>query len=196
MNKGDKIVVLKDCPRLDYNDNTFVAAWKGDEGEYIGLANGTMHFCLVGKQCIKLRESEFEVVELSRIDYSKIKSPLDKMVKEIQDYPYTQAELDIISRNNNVLNPKHYESENDVIKFCLDNNIGFLEGNVIKYVRRWKEKNGIEDLMKAKEYIDRLIKSHKEQLLTEIIKEDEKDGLYDAENTREEGLPTVSENVD
>ena len=53
--------------------------------------------------------------------------------------------------------PKHYKSDNDVIQFCLDNNIGFLEGNVIKYVRRWKEKNGKEDLLKAKEYLNRLI---------------------------------------
>jgi hypothetical protein len=56
-----------------------------------------------------------------------------------------------------VTNPFHYKSDNDVIKFCMDNNIGFCEGNVIKYVRRWKEKNGVEDLLKAREYIDRLI---------------------------------------
>jgi hypothetical protein len=55
------------------------------------------------------------------------------------------------------IKPTHYKSDNDVIKFCLDNNIGFCEGNVIKYVRRWKEKNGVEDLMKAKEYLERLI---------------------------------------
>jgi hypothetical protein len=32
-----------------------------------------------------------------------------------------------------------------------------MEGNVIKYVSRWKEKNGIKDLEKAKHYIDLLI---------------------------------------
>lgn len=53
--------------------------------------------------------------------------------------------------------PHHYKSDNDVISFCLDNNIGFCEGNIIKYIRRWKEKNGVEDLLKAREYIDRLI---------------------------------------
>ena len=59
------------------------------------------------------------------------------------------------------INPKHYKSDNDVIKFCLDNSIGFCEGNVIKYVRRWKEKNGVEDLLKAKEYLDRLVDRNK-----------------------------------
>ncbi|QHJ79101.1 MAG: hypothetical protein [Caudoviricetes sp.] len=35
--------------------------------------------------------------------------------------------------------------------------IGFCRGNIEKYVRRFDGKNGIEDLEKAKEYIDRLI---------------------------------------
>lgn len=53
--------------------------------------------------------------------------------------------------------PRHYESNTDVIQFCLENDIGFCEGNVIKYVRRWKEKNGLEDLYKAQEYLTRLL---------------------------------------
>ncbi len=35
--------------------------------------------------------------------------------------------------------------------------IGFLDGNAIKYLTRWKDKNGIEDLKKARHYIDKLI---------------------------------------
>lgn len=34
---------------------------------------------------------------------------------------------------------------------------GFLWGNVIKYVARWPEKGGVEDLKKARHYIDKLI---------------------------------------
>ena len=34
---------------------------------------------------------------------------------------------------------------------------GYLRGNVIKYVARYKEKNGLEDLEKALHYLDRLI---------------------------------------
>lgn len=37
------------------------------------------------------------------------------------------------------------------------NNLGFCEGNVVKYVTRWRSKNGIEDLEKAKHYIELLI---------------------------------------
>lgn len=43
------------------------------------------------------------------------------------------------------------------IHFITANNLGFCEGNVIKYVSRWKVKNGIEDLEKARWYIDFLI---------------------------------------
>lgn len=60
--------------------------------------------------------------------------------------------------------PAHYKSSNDVIDFCLNNDIGFCEGNVIKYVRRWEEKNGLEDLEKAKEYLNRLIDYGKRKL--------------------------------
>lgn len=42
-------------------------------------------------------------------------------------------------------------------EFIHANNIPFIEGNIIKYVMRHKNKNGIEDLKKAKHYIDLLI---------------------------------------
>jgi hypothetical protein len=43
------------------------------------------------------------------------------------------------------------------ITFIVDNDIPFIEGNIIKYVCRWKDKGGIEDLKKAKHYLDILI---------------------------------------
>jgi hypothetical protein len=39
----------------------------------------------------------------------------------------------------------------------LDQEMNFLEGNVLKYIWRYKEKNGIEDLKKARVYLDKLI---------------------------------------
>ena len=41
--------------------------------------------------------------------------------------------------------------------FITSNNIGFLEGNAIKYLCRWRDKGGIQDLEKARHYIDKLI---------------------------------------
>ena len=45
------------------------------------------------------------------------------------------------------------------VEFIIKNNIGFCEGNIIKYVLRFKEKGGVKDLEKAKHYIELLIDS-------------------------------------
>lgn len=42
-------------------------------------------------------------------------------------------------------------------EFLHVNNVLFIEGNVIKYVLRHRQKNGLQDLLKAKHYIDLLI---------------------------------------
>lgn len=39
----------------------------------------------------------------------------------------------------------------------MRNQLGFCEGNVIKYISRWRLKNGRDDLLKARHYIDILI---------------------------------------
>jgi len=43
------------------------------------------------------------------------------------------------------------------IEYIVKNNIPYIEGNVIKYISRWKQKNGVDDLRKARHYIDMLI---------------------------------------
>lgn len=59
------------------------------------------------------------------------------------------------------IQPGHYNFQgNDPFKYCLDNGLGGLEHTVVKYVTRWKKKGGIEDLRKARETLDRLIKYH------------------------------------
>jgi hypothetical protein len=41
--------------------------------------------------------------------------------------------------------------------YITSNNLGYLEGNAVKYLSRWRDKNGIEDLKKAIHYIEKLI---------------------------------------
>ncbi len=43
------------------------------------------------------------------------------------------------------------------IEYILANELGFVEGAVVKYVSRWKEKGGIEDLEKALHLLKMLI---------------------------------------
>lgn len=47
-------------------------------------------------------------------------------------------------------------------RYILENNIGWLEGNAIKYISRYKDKNGVEDLQKAIHYIELIIEKEKE----------------------------------
>ena len=73
--------------------------------------------------------------------------------------------------NDMVVHPPHYQSETgieviDVIEaftFDLSGIEAFDSANVIKYICRWKHKNGVQDLKKAAWYIDHLI-NHIEKL--------------------------------
>lgn len=57
-----------------------------------------------------------------------------------------------------VNSPKHYtQGDMEVITAIEGLGLDYHQGNVLKYVSRYRYKNGIEDLRKAKWYIDRLI---------------------------------------
>lgn len=53
-------------------------------------------------------------------------------------------------------------------QFMHQNNIPFIEGNIIKYILRHRDKNGLQDLLKAKHYIDLLIEFEYENRNTEV----------------------------
>lgn len=57
-----------------------------------------------------------------------------------------------------VKNQKHYtQFKIQPIEFIGVNNLDYFQGNIIKYICRHNLKNGLEDLMKAKHYLDMLI---------------------------------------
>ena len=63
-----------------------------------------------------------------------------------------------MSALNKQVSGDHYKSKPiQPVEYIHANEIGFFEGNVIKYVTRWREKGGIADLEKAKHYIEMLI---------------------------------------
>lgn len=49
------------------------------------------------------------------------------------------------------------------VEFIHKNGIGFIEGCVIKYVCRYKQKGGIEDLKKARHFLDLLIEMEQQE---------------------------------
>ena len=75
----------------------------------------------------------------------------------------TSARLGNEERDDPVDHPAHYTTGKyegiDVIEDSLGPDLfeGYLVGNVMKYVHRYKHKNGLEDLKKARWYLDHLI---------------------------------------
>ena len=59
--------------------------------------------------------------------------------------------------NDRQVDGDHYQMPIQPWDFIIVNDIPYLEGNVIKYVCRYRGKNGVSDLMKAKHYLEKLI---------------------------------------
>lgn len=53
------------------------------------------------------------------------------------------------------------------VEYCYHNKLGVCESNIIKYITRWRDKNGIQDLEKARHYIDLLIEFAQAEQVTE-----------------------------
>ena len=63
----------------------------------------------------------------------------------------------------NELNPTHYrQGKIEVIDFILDQKMDYLIANVQKYIARWRFKDGICDLRKARWFLDKLIEQQVE----------------------------------
>lgn len=78
-----------------------------------------------------------------------------------------------IKENKDMVNhPPHYNKGSiEIIDFIQDWNLDFITGNIIKYVTRSPYKNKpLEDLEKAKFYLDRLIEIQKIKNIENISK--------------------------
>ena len=106
-------------------------------------------------------ENEFYnvICKVCKQEYIINKSALNREMEGENFYICPTCRLYDDKKEDNI-NPDHYGNSGiDVISFCQANNLDFMQGNVIKYVFRYKNKNGLEDLEKAKEYIDRMIEN-------------------------------------
>jgi len=66
----------------------------------------------------------------------------------------------------------HYRVGIETWDYILSQGLGYLEGNVIKYVTRYKRKNGIEDLLKAQHYLTKLIEVTEKELNANTAEEE------------------------
>ena len=61
-----------------------------------------------------------------------------------------------------IQSPTHYK-DTKLMDLLIEKEVPFAEGNIIKYVFRWKEKDGIRDLYKARDYLNAVI-AHEEYI--------------------------------
>ena len=61
--------------------------------------------------------------------------------------------------------PSHYK-DTKLMDLLIERQVPFAEGNVIKYIYRWREKDGLKDLYKARDYLNALITHTEMQLDT------------------------------
>ena len=118
----------KNCQGIECEDCPF-------KDENIDCEIDSIEVCEIAQNYIKEHEKTVNTIE-------KIEEKI--MLKELQEI-----------KKDNIIPTYYHKGNYDVIQFCNDNYIDFTTGNIIKYITRYKYKNGIEDLKKAKEYIRR-----------------------------------------
>jgi len=63
-----------------------------------------------------------------------------------------------VAHTKDKINPDHYnQGGTSCIDYIEAKEMNYHAGNVIKYITRYKHKNGLEDLKKAQWYLNRLI---------------------------------------
>jgi hypothetical protein len=77
---------------------------------------------------------------------------------------------------DNINHPKHYNNSPAHCECgrrieCIDitRHMGFNLGNAVKYIWRYADKNGLEDLKKAAWYLNDLIKEHEKENSRHVI---------------------------
>ena len=82
-------------------------------------------------------------------------------VQEIEDYMKSLNLPEKVPQkcaNGKQIAGSHYsDKQMQPWDYIYANNLGYFEGNCVKYVSRWKDKGGIDDLKKAIHYLEKLI---------------------------------------
>jgi hypothetical protein len=99
------------------------------------------------------------MVKEPNMNHDKIKQYLD----EVQQQHILQVGT-AIRANEQQVGGAHYATKAiQPWDFIIANNLGYLEGNIVKYVSRWKDKGGVQDLKKAQHYLQKLIEVNDER---------------------------------
>ena len=89
------------------------------------------------------------------------------MADEIRNSHYEKDYIRDAYATIDNINPSHYKRyklemiDNMQNSMTPEEFIGYLKGNIMKYIARYQDKNGLEDLTKAKWYLNKLIETTK-----------------------------------
>jgi len=110
------------------------------------------------------KDREKNYPDLTWKQYRELKGYPNMENDEIGNARYTEPKhysfKEAYNRDNKPksVDPVHYHLDIEPFDYIHDNDMGFAEGNVVKYISRWRYKdNGLEDLYKAKQYLEMLI---------------------------------------
>jgi len=79
---------------------------------------------------------------------------VENTMKELPPHPYDPLSTQI--------GGGHYKKlKIQPVEYIHANNLPFIEGSIVKYITRWKDKGGKADLEKIKHFVDLLIKLEK-----------------------------------
>jgi hypothetical protein len=82
---------------------------------------------------------------------------IDDIIKRIKNNQ-TVTEEESKLANDKQIGGDHYKKHGiQPWDYVLANNLGYLEGTAIKYITRWRDKGGIDDIRKAIHFLEKLI---------------------------------------
>lgn len=65
--------------------------------------------------------------------------------------------------NQKQIGGTHYKTSIEPWDAIVSWELGYLDGNVVKYVARWRKKGGLADLKKAQHYLEKLIEEEEKK---------------------------------
>ena len=126
--------------------------YEADDTEWNVYKSKTCYYLFDGSysDCDYFKNKNYTIIPSTQIADLE---PTNEAIKEMKKEKASETQV----------GGNHYsEMAIQPTEFIHKNNLSFIQGNIIKYVCRYKSKGGIEDLNKAKHYIDLLIEFEEE----------------------------------
>ena len=76
-----------------------------------------------------------------------------------------------MSANDRQVAGNHYKSKIQHWDYVVANDLDYFQAQITKYVARWKNKNGMDDLLKAQHFLEKYIELNQVRSIKEVIED-------------------------